>query len=145
MAEHLKGQRCRALDWASVALREQHPSEFSEVDIMLQPAAYMDGVLLAWTVAAQALRSRRLSTSGTASQLSSTTLLFATQKVLNQASAAILGKMTQALQVTDTDYAMSFKAACHKTLEERRTAWRTAGALGNYKARSQPQPTLAVT
>ena len=52
MVEHVKGQRCRALDWA-VALREQHPSEVSEVDIMLQPASNMDGVLLGWTVAQQ--------------------------------------------------------------------------------------------
>ena len=138
VVEHLKGQ---ALDWA-VALREQHPSELSEVDIMLQPASNMDGVLLAWTVAQQGSEepaSLHIRDSFAALFHDS---VAATQRVVNQGSSAILGKMTQALQVTDTDFAQSFKASFRRALEERRTQWRSSGATGLYKARFEPQPTL---
>ena len=141
VVEHLKGQRCRALDWA-VALREQHPSELSEVDIMLQPASNMDGVLLARTVAQQGSEepaSLHIRDSFAALFHDS---VAATQRVVNQGSSAILGKMTQALQVTDTDFAQSFKASFRRALEQRRTQWRSSGATGLYKARFEPQPTL---
>ena len=141
VVEHVKGQRCRALDWA-VALREEHPSELSEVDIMLQPASNMDGVLLAWAVAQQGSEepaSLHIRDSFAALFHDS---VAATQKVVSQASSAILGKMTQALQVTDTDYAQSFKASFRRALEDRRAQWRASGATGLFKARFEPQPTL---
>ena len=49
---HLSGEKCRSLQWA-VKLRSLYPQEFSEIDIMQQPASNMDGVLLNWVVQAQ--------------------------------------------------------------------------------------------
>ena len=47
-----------------------------------------------------------------------------TQQVVNQASVEILGKLTHYLQVTDTDFARSFKSLFREALTEQRTLWR---------------------
>ena len=49
---HLSGEKCRSLKWA-VRLRSLYPQEFSEIDIMQQPASNVDGVLLNWVVQGQ--------------------------------------------------------------------------------------------
>ena len=43
---------------------------------------------------------------------------------MNQASVEILGKLTHYLQVTDTDFARSFKSLFREALTEQRTLWR---------------------
>ena len=120
---HLSGDKCRSLKWA-VRLRSLYPQEFSEIDIMQQPASNMDGVLLNWVVQAQgseepcSLYIRDSFAAIFSSEVQQT------QQVVNQASVEILGKLTHYLQVTDTDFARSFKSLFREALTEQRTLWR---------------------
>ncbi|CAJ1339251.1 unnamed protein product, partial [Effrenium voratum] len=124
--EHQAGQKCRGLAWA-VELRKQFPKEFEEVEIMTQPSSNCDGVLLAWIVEEQC--EEEICSLWIRDCFSA---VFQEQVVQRQftgcqASAQILGKMTQQLQLTDTDFAKSFKASFRKQLEEQRLAAKKGG------------------
>ena len=120
---HLSGEKCRSLQRA-VRLRSLYSQEFSEIDIMQQPASNMDGVLLNWVVQGQgseepcSLYIRDSFAAIFSSEVQQT------QQVVNQASVEILGKLTHYLQVTDTDFAHSFKSLFREALTEQRTLWR---------------------
>ena len=116
----------RSAAWA-VELRKQFPKEFEEVEIMTQPSSNCDGVLLAWIVEEQC--EEEICSLWIRDCFSA---VFQEQVVQRQftgcqASAQILGKMTQQLQLTDTDFAKSFKASFRKQLEEQRLAAKKGG------------------
>ena len=116
--EHQAGQKCRGLAWA-VELRKQFPKEFEEVEIMTQPSSNCDGVLLAWIVEEQC--EEEICSLWIRDCFSA---VFQEQVVQRQftgcqASAQILGKMTQQLQLTDTDFAKSFKASFRSSLRSK--------------------------
>ena len=56
-----------------------------------------------------------------------------TQALGNQLSAILLGKTTQRLQLTDTDFARAFKADFRKALAEKRSSHRLEGKEGTFK------------
>lgn len=120
---HLAGEKCRSLQWA-VALRKLYPEEFSEIDIMQQPASNMDGVLLSWVVQAQGSEEPCSLYIRDSFAAVFTSEVQQTQQVVNQASVEILGKLTHYLQVSDTDFARSFKALFREALTNERTSWR---------------------
>eukprot|EP00439_Symbiodinium_sp_Y106_P044832 s6035_g5.t1 len=106
------GKHCRLsnLDSEGRYISTERYREFSEIDITQQPASNMDGVLLNWVVQAQgseepcSLYIRDSFAAIFSSEVQQT------QQVVNQASVEILGKLTHYLQVTDTDFARSFKS-----------------------------------
>ena len=109
ITEHKKGSKCRGLQWA-VKMRKDHPELISKVDIMQQPSANCDAIILSWIIQQQINREpaslfiRDCFSAAFADEVKSVQFLG------NQASTEILGKLTQRIQVTDTDFARSFKS-----------------------------------
>jgi hypothetical protein len=104
------GASARGLMRSFVTLRKKHPDMFQGMDIMQQPAAYLDGVIHQWrlldlqSLYPQTIWQRdALRTTFTEEALKSSA-------VCHQTLSLIQGKMTPVLQLTDTDFAFLFKA-----------------------------------
>ena len=106
-------------------LRQNHPELMSKVDIMQQPAANVDSVILSWSIQAQAAQypasiwmrdcfSSMFSDSATESMA-----------LANQLSCLVAEKCTSKLQITDTDFAKQFKALVRHKLIDLRAQWQT--------------------
>ena len=106
-------------------LRQNHPELMSKVDIMQQPAANVDSVILSWSIQAQAAQypasiwmrdcfSSMFSDSATESMA-----------LANQLSCLVAEKCTSKLQITDTDFAKPFKALVRHKLIDLRAQWQT--------------------
>ena len=130
---HEKGELSRALKWA-VALRNEAPELFEgKLDIMSQPSCNLDSVLLKWVIEEQ-IEQEPLSVWVRDSFAAIfTDEIRETQSIGNQASAILLGKTTQRLQLTDTDFAKAFKADFRKALAEKRSSHRLEGKEDSFK------------
>ena len=106
-------------------LRQSHPELMSKVEIMQQPAANVDSVILSWSIQAQAAQypasiwmrdcfSSVFSDSATESMA-----------LANQLSCLVAEKCTSKLQITDTDFAKQFKALVRHKLIDLRAQWQT--------------------
>ena len=106
-------------------LRQNHPELMSKIDIMQQPAANVDSVILSWSIQAQAAQypasmwmrdcfSSVFSDSATESMA-----------LANQLSCLVAEKCTSKLQITDTDFAKQFKALVRHKLIDLRAQWQT--------------------
>ena len=117
ITEHKKGSKCRGLQWA-VKMRNDHPELMSRIDIMQQPSSNCDAIILSWIIQQQINREpaslfiRDCFSAAFAHEVKSVQFLG------NQASTEILGKLTQRIQVTDTDYARSFKSRFRNQLDQ---------------------------
>ena len=117
ITEHKKGSKCRGLQWA-VKMRNDHPELMSRIDIMQQPSSNCDAIILSWIIQQQINREpaslfiRDCFSAAFADEVKSVQFLG------NQASTEILGKLTQRIQVIDTDYARSFKSRFRKQLDQ---------------------------
>ena len=106
-------------------LRQNHPELMSKIDIMQQPAANVDSVVLSWSIQAQAAQypasmwmrdcfSSVFSDSATESMA-----------LANQLSCLVAEKCTSKLQITDTDFAKQFKALVRQKLIDLRAQWQS--------------------
>ena len=106
-------------------LRQNHPELMSKIDIMQQPAANVDSVVLSWSIQAQAAQypasmwmrdcfSSVFSDSATESMA-----------LVNQLSCLVAEKCTSKLQITDTDFAKQFKALVRQKLIDLRAQWQS--------------------
>ena len=116
---HQKGSKCRVLQWA-VKMRKDHPDLMSKIDIMTQPASNCDAIVLSWIVQQQINREPASLFIRDCFSASFADEVRSVQFLGNQVPAEILGKLTQRLQVTDTDYARSFKSRFRHQLDEYR-------------------------
>ena len=111
-------------------LRAKHPEMFSKIEIMAQPAATVDSVILSWTIAEQAQQFpcslwMRDCFSSVFSESATQSMALA-----NQLSCLVAEKCTSRLQITDTDFSKQFKALVRAKLSELRTAWHQAMRSG---------------
>ena len=132
ITEHKKGSKCRGLQWAA-KMRKDHPGLMSKIDIMQQPSSNCDAIIFSWIIQQQINREpaplfiRDCFSAAFAGEVKSLQFLG------NQASSEILGKLTQRVQVTDTDYARSFKSKFTKQLDQFRRDHRNKGSGKLYK------------
>ena len=129
---HLPGEPSRALQWA-VKLRNENPHLFEQLSVMSQPSSNMDSVLLKWVIEEQVAKEPVAVWVRDSFAAIFSEEIRETQAIGNQASAVLLGKTTQRLQLTDTDFAMAFKADFRKALAEKRSAHRLEGKEGSFK------------
>ena len=100
---------------------------------MSQPSCNLDSVLLKWVTEEQ-IEQEPLSVwirDSFAAIVSDE--ITETQAIGNQAAAILLGKTTQRLQLTDTDFAKAFKADFRKALAEKRSSHRQEGKESSFK------------
>ena len=116
---HQKESKCRVLQRA-VKMRKEHPDLISKTDIMTQPASNCDAILLSWIVQQQINRAPASLFIRDCFSASFADEVRSVQFLGNQVPAKILGKLTQRFQVTDTDYARSFKSKFRHQLDEYR-------------------------
>ena len=127
ITEHKKGSKCSGLQWA-VKMRKDHPDLMSKIDIMQQPSSNCDAIILSWIIQQQIKREpaslfiRDCFSAAFADEVKSVQFLG------NQASTEILGNLTQRTQVTDTDFARSFKSRFRKQLDQFRRDHRDTGS-----------------
>ena len=130
---HEKGQPSKALKWA-VALRNEAPELFEgKLHIMSQPSCNLDSVLLKWVIEEQIEQEPLSVWIRDSFAAIFTDEIRETQAIGNQASAILLGKTTQRLQLTDTDFAKAFKADFRKALAAKRSSHRLEGKEGPFK------------
>ena len=104
-------------------LRETHPELMSKIEIMQQPAANVDSVILSWSIQAQAAQYpasiwMRDCFSSVFSDTATESMALA-----NQLSCLVAEKCTSKLQITDTDFSKQFKALVRMKLIELRAEW----------------------
>ena len=130
---HEKGAPSKALKWA-VDLRNAAPELFEgKLHIMSQPSCNLDSVLLKWVIEEQIEQEPLSVWIRDSFAAIFTDEIRETQAIGNQASAILLGKTTQRLQLTDTDFAKAFKADFRKALAEKRSSHRLEGKEGTFK------------
>ena len=101
-------------------LRQSHHELMSKVEIMQQPAANVDSVILSWSIQAQA--AQYPASTWMRDCFSSVFSGSATESMAlaNQLSCLVAEKCTSKLQITDTDFAKQFKALVrHKLIDLR--------------------------
>ena len=114
LIERKKGESVGVVAKRWRALRTAHPELFQNLSLMQQPSAFVDSVIFTWSQLElakeipQAVWQRDLFQAAFSESARSATSL------AQSISAWIAGKMTPVLQLTDTDYAQSFKAACRR-------------------------------
>ena len=116
ITKHQKGSKCRVLQWA-VKMRKDHPDLISKIDIMTQPSSNCDAIILSWVVQQQINREPASLFIRDCFSASFADEVRTVQYLGNQVPAEILGKLTQRIQVTDTDYARSFKSRFRHQLD----------------------------
>ena len=118
---HLAGTSAgRALE-AYRKLRTAEPDLVSQVDIMSQPAANVDSVILTWVIQGQ---SEEFPASVWQRDCFSSVFAEAPTQAMalaNQLSCLVAAKCTAKLQITDSDFAKQFKALVRHCLTQQRT------------------------
>ena len=118
---HLAGTSVgRALE-AYRKLRTAEPDLVSQVDIMSQPAANVDSVILTWVIQGQ---SEEFPASVWQRDCFSSVFAEAPTQAMalaNQLSCLVAAKCTAKLQITDSDFAKQFKALVRHCLTQQRT------------------------
>ena len=97
-------------------LRQAHPELVAKLDIMSQPAANVDSVILSWVIEGQATEYpcsvwQRDCFSSVFSDTAAESMALA-----QQISCLVAAKCTSKLQITDSDFAREFKAAVRHKL-----------------------------
>ena len=110
-------------------VRASHPELVAQLDIMSQPAANVDSVILSWCIEKQATEHscslwQRDCFSSVFSQSATKAMALA-----QQISCLVAAKCTSKLQITDSDFAKQFKSLVRKKLIELR-----------HDFQHQPQP-----
>ena len=137
--KHLKGASAGNTMQAWRRLRDSRPDLFRNVQVMQQPAAVIDSVLMKWVLEDQGKRypcslwQRDLSGGGGFSLQSQQCM-----QLIGQVPTWIAGKMTSVLQLTDTDFAFRMKAFAKESkeilLDEMKAKARKAGCAVTLKA-----------
>ena len=107
--EHKAGSKTRLL-FQLVELRKKKPSLFEKVEIYQQPSSNCDSVILKWMVSEQGRQDPYSVWNRDSFAATFSDSVIQAQKVCSQFSCIILGKVTAKIQLTDTDFAASFKA-----------------------------------
>ena len=102
-------------------LRSRRPELFENLELMSQPAANTDSIIMSWCLAQQGAEVGNSVWQRDCFAASFTTDAAKAAFLAQQLSAPILGKMTASLQLTDTDFSKRFKAQCRKEMDLRRT------------------------
>ena len=102
-------------------LRQAHPELVAKLDIMSQPAANVDSVILSWVIEGQATEYpcsvwQRDCFSSVFSDTAAESMALA-----QQISCLVAAKCTSKLQITDSDFAREFKGAVRHKLSALRT------------------------
>ncbi|CAE7256619.1 unnamed protein product, partial [Symbiodinium natans] len=102
-------------------LRQAHPELVAKLDIMSQPAANVDSVILSWVIEGQATEYpcsvwQRDCFSSVFSDTAAESMALA-----QQISCLVAAKCTSKLQITDSDFAKEFKGAVRHKLSSLRT------------------------
>ena len=110
-------------------VRASHPELVAQLDIMSQPAANVDSVILSWCIEEQATEHpcslwQRDCFSSVFSESATKAMALA-----QQVSCLVAAKCTSKLQITDSDFAKQFKSLVRKKLIELR-----------HEFQHQPQP-----
>ena len=106
-------------------LRESHPELMSKIELMQQPAANVDSVILTWSIEAQAQQyPASLWQRDCFSSVFSDTAI-ESMALANQLSCLVAEKCTSKLQITDTDFSKQFKSYVRNKLIELRAQWQT--------------------
>jgi hypothetical protein len=114
-----------------VDLRKEHPDWFENLEVYCQPAAVVDSVIMKWMLEEQckafpcSLWCRDMLAAGQSGQ---TRLV---QSLAQQIPSRVYGGVTCLIQVTDTDFSWSFKAAVAQAqMHERQQQKLAAKVLG---------------
>ena len=104
-------------------LRQSHPELMSKIELMQQPAANVDSVILSWSIEAQAQQyPASLWQRDCFISVFSDTATKA-MALANKVSCLVAEKCTSKLQITDTDFSKQFKAMVRTKLIELRAQW----------------------
>ena len=106
---HEKGDKTRIM-FSLVELRKKHPELFEDVEICTQPSSNVDSVILSWSVRQQSLQQPYAVWSRDSFAAAFSESVLQCQSLASQFSAILLGKVTQKVQLTDTDFAATFKS-----------------------------------
>ena len=116
--------------WNLVELRKREPELFEDLEVQQQPSSNVDSVVLTWSVQDEALRQAYSVWNRDSFSAIFSEPVVQTQKIASQFSAILLGKVTQKIQLTDTDFAALFKTDFRRSMSELQYA---AGGDGMLK------------
>ena len=121
MRRHEKGRKVgRVLEpWRR--LRREHGEVMRHFLVMSQPAAMMDGVIMAWQIRDMAKKYPMSLWQRDCFAAAFTSEVRAMQFMSHQVSASVMAKMTSALQLTDTDFSHRFKSKVRNGVDEKMT------------------------
>ena len=121
---HTQGEKVGRILAAYRKLRASDPHLFTSVEVMSQPAANVDSVILSWSIESQAeafpcsvwQRDCFSSVFGEAAEKG----MFLAQQI----SCLVAEKCTSKIQITDTDFSKQFKALVRQKLQQLRSEWK---------------------
>ena len=118
---HQKGKKVgRVLEpWRR--LRREHPEALRNFLVMSQPAAMMDGVIMAWQIKEMGRRYPMSLWQRDCFAAAFTPEVRQMQFVSHQVGSSVMSKMTSALQLTDTDFSHRFKSKVRNGVDEMMT------------------------
>ena len=106
---HQAGDKTRLM-FSLVELRKKHPELFEDVEVCTQPSSNVDSVILSWSVQQQSRQQPYAVWSRDSFAAAFSESVLQCQSLASQFSAILLGKVTQKVQLTDTDFAATFKS-----------------------------------
>ena len=118
MKQHRKGESTRRALEPWVKLRNRRPELLEHFDVYSQPASNQDNIIMSWVIGKQAglyplsLYQR----DSFAAHFSDDTMK--SMFMAHQMQAIIPPRMTSAMQLTDTDFSMSFKSHVRRKVDE---------------------------
>eukprot|EP00438_Fugacium_kawagutii_P003448 Skav229316 [mRNA] locus=scaffold2616:95961:99953:+ [translate_table: standard] len=117
---HVAGQKVgRVLEpWRR--LRKERPDLFRHFRVMSQPASNMDGILMSWQIREQSAMYPMSLWQRDCFGAVFTDQVRQSQFIGHQVQATIMGKMTSAMQLTDTDFSHEFKSHMRREVDEKR-------------------------
>jgi len=121
-------------------LREKHPELLKNLEIYQQPAAFVDGIIMQWRLQGQCKRFRQTVWQRDLFSAAFQDSVRAAMGYSHQLPSWIGAKMTAVLQVTDTDVAYPFKAACNREMEQLRLEMKQAAAAKGARAQFKCGP-----
>ena len=104
---HHRGDKSRLM-FSLVELRKKHPECFENVEVCAQPSSKVDSVILSWSVQQQSLQQPYSVWSRGPFAAAFSESVLQCQSLASRFSAILLGKVTQKVQLTDTDFAATF-------------------------------------
>jgi len=121
-------------------LREKHPELLQNLEVYQQPAAFVDGIIMQWRLEGQCSRFRQTVWQRDLFSAALQDSVRAAMGYSHQLPCWIGAKMTAVLQVTDTDVAFPFKAACNKEMEKLRLEMKQSAAVSGARAQFKCGP-----